>query len=172
MQSPHKETSSEKSYDPSPKRKFSLRLDDNEFKRSFVTEPKNEKVEMNNDRYNKVTETRQVDMESCGETFDVEQSVSENYPVSTIKNNVAGLYSCEYCEKQVGTSLGLKRHVESIHEGIRYSCNKCDYEASNKSHLTKHTQSIHERITYPCLQCNYKATEKGSLKRHSKTKHC
>ena len=38
-------------------------------------------------------------------------------------------------------------------------------------HLKKHIESIHEGVRYPCDQCDYRATEKGNLKRHEMFKH-
>ena len=39
------------------------------------------------------------------------------------------------------------------------------------SHLKKHIESIHEGVRFPCDQCDYKATQKTNLKKHRKGKH-
>ena len=65
----------------------------------------------------------------------------------------------------------LKRHIQSLHKGIRYQCHQCDYKAAEKYYLRKHMKSIHEGILYPCNQCEYKAMERRSLKRHIEAKH-
>ena len=172
QQSPLKDIFGEENYDPPPKRKFTRKLDDNEIYKSFGTDPKNAKVEMNVG-HNIVTETSQVDMDSWDESDIKEQLDSVSFPVSTFKNNMndAGLYSCDNCGKQFRTSYTLKLHVESIHDGIRYSCNQCDYEATTKGHLRTHTKSVHEKITYPCLQCDYQATQTSNLKTHVRKSH-
>ena len=38
-------------------------------------------------------------------------------------------------------------------------------------HLKKHRESIHEGVRYPCDQCDHKATVKGNLKKHRMAKH-
>ena len=43
------------------------------------------------------------------------------------------------------TDLGsLKRHKESIHEGVRYSCDKCDYKATILNNLKRHIKGKHQ----------------------------
>ena len=37
--------------------------------------------------------------------------------------------------------------------------------------LKKHVESIHEGVRYPCKQCEYAATQAGDLKRHVESKH-
>ena len=38
----------------------------------------------------------------------------------------------------------LKRHVKSIHKGVRYTCDQCDYEATQKGNLQRHRKSKHQ----------------------------
>jgi len=85
-------------------------------------------------------------------------------------------YSCNFCDYQTKKRQHLKKHQESIHEGIKHPCDQCDYKATAQSSLKRHKQTKHEGIKYsynlyPCDQCPYKATTKSSLKRHKKTKH-
>ena len=65
----------------------------------------------------------------------------------------------------------LKKHVESIHNGVRYTCNQCDYKATQKGHIKKHVESIHDGVCYTCDQCDYKAGGKGTPKRHVESSH-
>ena len=44
-------------------------------------------------------------------------------------------YLCNQCDYAATAAKNLKRHKESLHEGIRYSCDQCDYAATTTSHL-------------------------------------
>ena len=46
-----------------------------------------------------------------------------------------------------------------------------DYKSNFAGSLKKHIESIHEGVRYPCGQCDYRATEKGNLKKHYISKH-
>ena len=37
---------------------------------------------------------------------------------------------CEKCEKHYSNSSHLKRHKETVHDGIQYSCHKCEYKVT------------------------------------------
>ena len=60
---------------------------------------------------------------------------------------------------------GIKAHFIIAVKG------QCDYKANFAGHLKKHRESIHEGVRYPCDQCDYRATEKGNLKKHDNSKH-
>ena len=65
----------------------------------------------------------------------------------------------------------LKRHKQSVHEGVKYPCNKCEYQATTKGALQRHQKSEHEGVKYSCNQCEYQAKEQDSLKRHQQSNH-
>ena len=88
-----------------------------------------------------------------------------------ISRNNKGKYQCQQCDYEARRSSCLKKHVESIHEGVYYPCGQCDYKATQVGHLKTHVKSVHEHVRYPCDQCDYKATVKGNLKTHRKLKH-
>ena len=59
-------------------------------------------------------------------------------------------YPCHKCGKQF-TELGsMKKHIQSVHEGVMFLCNKCYYQASEKGLLKKHDESVHEGVKYHC----------------------
>ena len=68
-------------------------------------------------------------------------------------------------------NLIIKRHVKTIHVGVRYPCGQCDYNFTDKGNFRKHVKSIHEGVRFPCDQCNYNAAYKGHLKKHKKSRH-
>lgn len=68
------------------------------------------------------------------------------------KNNIGGLefykntigkYQCDRCEYQAERKDNLKRHIQSIHEGLRFSCNQCEYQATRQGSLKRHKQNVH-----------------------------
>ena len=67
--------------------------------------------------------------------------------------------------------LCLKRHKESVHDGVRYSCDSCEYKATTLSHLKTHKEAIHDGVRYSCDSCNYKATTLNSIKTHRESIH-
>ena len=52
-----------------------------------------------------------------------------------------------------------------------YDCDQCDHKYTQNGALKKHKQSVHEGLRYECDQCEYRATDKESLKRHKRSKH-
>ena len=65
----------------------------------------------------------------------------------------------------------MKRHIQSVHEGIRYSCNQCDLQFTRKGSLNLHIKTIHEGLKFPCNQCDQQFTQKGSVETHIKSIH-
>ena len=53
----------------------------------------------------------------------------------------------------------IKKHIESIHEGVCYPCYQCDYKA-NMLHLKQYLKLVHERVVHPWDLCDNKATRK------------
>ena len=54
-----------------------------------------------------------------------------------------GKFSCDECSKTFNYSSHLRRHMKSVHEGLRFQCNFCDHTASQRVHLRLHIQSKH-----------------------------
>ena len=78
---------------------------------------------------------------------------------------------CPLCDAKYVHRQGLRRHIESKHEGKRICCNYCDYKATQESDLKKHTDSVHNGLKFPCGQCNFKASRLDGLKSHAKKRH-
>ena len=57
---------------------------------------------------------------------------------------------CGKCYYRSNMKPKLKKHVESIQNGICHPCNKCDYKAKDMGLLKKCVESIHEGVHYPC----------------------
>eukprot|EP00088_Acartia_fossae_P054690 TRINITY_DN6303_c0_g1_i5.p1 TRINITY_DN6303_c0_g1~~TRINITY_DN6303_c0_g1_i5.p1 ORF type:complete len:782 (+),score=149.59 TRINITY_DN6303_c0_g1_i5:50-2395(+) len=80
-------------------------------------------------------------------------------------------FPCDQCDFAASDSSGLSRHKKSKHEGYRYVCDKCEYAATTSSDLKRHKNSRHEGIRYPCDECDYSATQASNLTQHKKSKH-
>merc|ERR1711964_502481 len=68
-------------------------------------------------------------------------------------------------------NVGMKRHIQSVHNGIRYPCPHCDHQATTKGNLKTHIKYVHDCGTYPCPHCDHQATQKAKLKTHIKSVH-
>ena len=76
-------------------------------------------------------------------------------------------YDCQKCDFQTAKPGNLKRHVASIHDGVRYSCSQCDFDTAKPSYLKQHVASIHDDVRYSCSRCDFKTTKSSYLKRHT-----
>ena len=57
------------------------------------------------------------------------------------------MYPCEQCDYKTKDQNHLKRHIQTVHEGIRrFPCNHCDYQAKRKDSLVSHFRGVHEGI--------------------------
>ena len=65
----------------------------------------------------------------------------------------------------------MKKHIQTVHDGVKYPCDQCEKQFTQQSNLNKHILSPHEGIKYPCGQCTKQFTELGSLKKHMKAIH-
>ena len=72
------------------------------------------------------------------------------------------------CDYKAVRHCDLKRHISSIHEGIKpLKCYIWGYENTEKRNLNRHVESAHEGIKpFKCDICDYKTALKGHLKTH------
>ena len=76
-----------------------------------------------------------------------------------LKKSNENNYPCDSCNYKTTKASDLRKHIKSMHEGVKYPCNQCQYQSSNLSNLYKHIKSIHEGVKYPCDQCSFKASK-------------
>merc|ERR1712126_184999 len=88
-----------------------------------------------------------------------------------LQKNLKGKFDCEQCKSQFGQKIDLRRHMESIHEGVKYTYNQCDYKATYLISLRRHIQSLHEGEMFSCDNCDYQSSWQTHLHRHKKAKH-
>ena len=67
----------------------------------------------------------------------------------------------------------LKRHIKSVHEGIKpFKCHICQYKSALKSGLKRHIISVHEgKKQVHCTFCNIGLSTKQKLKHHNSKFH-
>ena len=80
-------------------------------------------------------------------------------------------FMCNRCNGNYKNSTVLKRHLLSVHEGIKQNCMECAKEFSTVDSLKRHTKSSHDGIKYQCKECGNSFTATAALKRHKDMKH-
>ena len=82
-----------------------------------------------------------------------------------------GYFMCRDCEAKFKGPDGLKRHIDSIHNGVRYGCEKCGNQYSQMSSLSAHQRRAHEGLRFACDRCDSTYSGKGALRQHQQSKH-
>ena len=81
--------------------------------------------------------------------------------------------ACTTCGK-VYTSKGtLRKHIKSVHEGVRYPCTLCGKAFTDPSHLLRHRKLKHMgvEVRYPCTTCGKTYSDQNTLRIHTKSVH-
>ena len=54
---------------------------------------------------------------------------------------------CEFCNKIFKELHSLKRHILTVHEGLKeYKCSSCNKEFGLRGNLIKHVRTVHEGL--------------------------
>ena len=64
------------------------------------------------------------------------------------------LVSWDNCDYKAVLAGNLKKHVKTIHEGVRYPCDKCDQIATRKDFLKNHRKSKHQGWNFNVIVIN------------------
>ena len=135
--------------------------------------------QQNSKQKDTILEEHQDDIIECERTIDEEEG-----------------NKCEHCEKVLSSRTNLRRHQESVHEGVLHQCEHCDFKSTDKSYLKKHTTKSHnnsisneedKNTTYyqllktntllesnedaKCEECTKVLSSKANLKRHYMSVH-
>ena len=96
------------------------------------------------------------------------------------------LYPCKFCDKNLVSKEGLRRHELHYHceliteDAQLHYCDKCEYQSYGKYQLKRHIQSVHEGLKQPqqkrrliaqCEMCDYKCADRSKLAMHMGGKH-
>ena len=80
------------------------------------------------------------------------------------------IHKCKHCEKTFTEDRNMKRHIQTVHEGIRdFKCDECQMTFGLKQVLQRHIQSSGHKSQIEencCDKCQKTFTTKLSLKRH------
>ena len=65
---------------------------------------------------------------------------------------LAAKYKCEKCSKSFSKGQVLRRHIRSVHEGVKnYRCETCDKAFGEAHNLKKHLRTVHKSLKkYKC----------------------
>ena len=78
-----------------------------------------------------------------------------------------GVKSIFLCNRAFSQTGDLKKHIKTVHEGIRYRCDKCNKDFSDENYLKKHIAAIHEGLSkHKCDICGKAFSQKGDLTKH------
>ena len=97
-----------------------------------------------------------------------------------IKKEHKGLrrYECHECDGLCTGKQGVRRHVESVHTGLKFDCDMCELMielnsgwrcmqcgkgSKNKTLLKMHFKSEHMGITHTCEMCGHKYKIKNTF---------
>ena len=81
------------------------------------------------------------------------------------------LYKCDECTYTSKEKQGLKRHIESHHNGVTHACETCGKFYSSAKSLGRHRRIAHEGLIFSCQYCSYKAKKKYVVSQHQAFTH-
>ena len=88
------------------------------------------------------------------------------FPNGVINNISAVHEGNKPCKKEFDRKNYVKRHVNSVHEGIKNQCNICNKAFTENSSLRRHVESVHEGLVFSCTFCGVSYATKCRLKTH------
>ena len=80
---------------------------------------------------------------------------------------------CHICEKEFAWSDYVKRHIRTVHEGVKpHACQQCEKTFAHKELLRSHCMSFHDELKPHCCHvCEKRFNKAYRLKSHFKSKH-
>ena len=85
------------------------------------------------------------------------------------------VFSCGICQKTYSDNKGVKRHIETFHEGKKnqknHKCEVCDRGFSSNKDLKRHYECVHEKKKLKCDFCSKEYSRKEEMKKHVETIH-
>ena len=72
------------------------------------------------------------------------------------------VYVCDQCGKKFTRSHDLKRHIQSLHSGVKeFTCNKCEKFFATRDILRRHKRIHEQKWTYECHKRHKKFVRKA-----------
>ena len=101
----------------------------------------------------------------CKKEFQTTQRKLEEFKNRHLRNCEENEFYCRICEIKFSQHQNLKRHMKSIHQGIRnHKCNKCEKSFFQSSSLKAHYMQKHDlNGKYVCKLCGKKFSRQAEL---------
>ena len=78
---------------------------------------------------------------------------------------------CKECDREFSSKDHLKRHVQSVHEGVLFKCDLCPKTCTRKDKLYRHVQSVHKGVRFKCDLCPNTFGRRALLSAHIRRVH-
>ncbi|XP_055711525.1 zinc finger protein 62-like [Phlebotomus papatasi] len=80
------------------------------------------------------------------------------------------ILSCEFCSFKASCNYQIRRHVRTVHEGVKdYHCAQCNRSFVTTTSLRHHQLTHTGEKPHTCNECGMKFTILSNLRRHMKT---
>ncbi|XP_022325323.2 uncharacterized protein LOC111125623 isoform X2 [Crassostrea virginica] len=104
--------------------------------------------------------------EHCGE-FIKQWRYDEHTRKHLPKDQIPRNYHCTICGLSYINEIGLKSHVEVVHNGKRLKCQECNKEFCRKPALKRHQLSKHmNMLNHTCMYCGKKFVSNNCMQKH------
>ncbi|XP_077982409.1 zinc finger protein ZFAT-like [Glandiceps talaboti] len=100
--------------------------------------------------------------EDCGKLFVAKVEYEKHVVIHTADKS----HKCQQCEYATHHADGLRRHMESVHSGIKYKCAECGLETASKYYLKIHMKKHLGGKQYQCTLCAFNTTDETEIKTH------
>ncbi|XP_070574164.1 zinc finger protein ZFAT-like [Ptychodera flava] len=100
--------------------------------------------------------------EECGKLFMAKVEYEKHVVIHTSEKSL----KCQQCDYATHHADGLKRHMESVHSGIKYKCAECGLETASKYYLKIHMKKHIDGKHFNCSLCDYSTTEESDIRNH------
>ena len=108
-------------------------------------------------------QSQSIHCDQCDLSFNTYSTLS--FHRNTCHTDIS-LYKCDECTYTNKEKLGLKRHIESHHNGVTHACETCGKFFSEAKSLGRH-----KRIIFSCQYCSYKAKRNYKIFQHHAIAH-
>ena len=113
---------------------------------------------------------RWIQTRKCTDANVTSASIRQNIRNILSNTSKANTWALDIIVTNVNINL-LRKHLNSIHNGIKYCCDQCDFLTTTQTSPKIHKGIRHKGIIYSCDTRDYSGITNSRLKRHQITKH-